>query len=253
MSLKDLLSKINDVAKLNGISTPLICGGVPRDMVLKRNNDFTDIDLTTGDQGSLFLAKETAIGLKNMVSSYLVMPDGHARLIINDLKIDFSSNFKIPNIENYLQSKNINDPSSLLMEVYSRDFTCNSLLMSMDLSKIYDLNKQGIPDIKNKIIRTCLDPEISLGFDHKRIIRAIYLAAKLNFTLDPNLEEWIKNHPNLISSASVKKNYLVKKLSKSIKYNKDITVSYLDKLGLWPYLPPLSKLTEDIVSDVTRI
>jgi len=251
--IKELLVKINDIAKLNGISQPLICGGVPRDRVLKRNNDFTDIDITTGDQGSLFLAKETAIGLKNIISSYIVMPDGHARLIANDIKIDFASNFKIANIENYLSKKQILNPSSLLMEVYSRDFTCNSLLMSMDLSKIYDLTKQGVPDINNKIIRTCLAPEISLGFDHKRVIRAIYLAAKLNFNLDPELEQWIKNNPQTISSASVKKNYLIKKLSKSIKYNKETTFNYLDKLALWPYLPPFSKINQNIVSNLNRI
>lgn len=251
--LKQLLSKIDEIAKFNGITQPLICGGVPRDRVLKRDNDFTDIDITTGDQGSLFLAKEAAINLKNMVNSYIVMPDGHARLIVNNLKIDFSSNFKIPNIEDYLSEKGITDPSLLLMEVYSRDFTCNSLLMSMDLSKIYDLTKQGIPDIQNKIIRTCLSPEISLGSDYKRIIRAIYLAAKLNFKLDEEIENWIKNNPKAISSPSVKKNYLIKKLSKAIKYNKEITFSYLDKLNLWPYLPNFSKINESIVSNLNRI
>jgi hypothetical protein len=127
MKLSQLLSIINQIADQKGISTPFVCGGVPRDRILKKNNALNDIDLTTGDQGIHYLAKEVAIKLRSAKTSYLAMPDGHARVMLGDLKLDFSSNFRIPGIYEILQKKGIQDPTEMQMELYSRDFILQTI------------------------------------------------------------------------------------------------------------------------------
>src|ERR1035437_7731699 len=129
MKLSQLLSIISGIAREKDISEVFCCGGVPRDRILKKNNALNDIDLTTGDQGIHYLAKEVAIKLKSNKTSYLSMPDGHARVMLGELKLDFSSNFRVPGIYDILKKMGISNPTGMQMELYSRDFTCNALLM----------------------------------------------------------------------------------------------------------------------------
>ena len=96
-----------------------------------------------------------------------------------------SSNFNTPNITELLVKQGIKEPTDLQREMYSRDFTCNALLLDLDLKTVIDPTKQGVKDIHAKVIRTCLAPEITLTANKNRVVRAIYLAAKLDFDLDP--------------------------------------------------------------------
>jgi len=240
VKLTELLEIIRQIAEEKGLSDCLIVGGAPRDRLIGSVEKLNDIDLTTGDNGIHYLAKEVAIKLQSPTTKYLLMSDKHARVMIGDLKLDFSSNFNIKNIEGILKLMGIDNPTEMQKELYSRDFTCNTLLMSLDLKTIEDGTKRATKDIKNKLIRTCLPPEITLGQDNKRVVRIIYLAAKLGFTIDPNIIEWVNNNPSSLSN--VRADYLAKKIKKALAYNKEITIKTIDKLGLWPYVPPLPEL-----------
>lgn len=248
MRLSQLTLLIENIAKDKGISIPKIVGGIPRDKILKAQNDFTDIDITTGDNTIYQLVKEVASTLKIPNSKHLTFPDKHSRLYIGDLKLDFSSNFRIPNIEKELQKIGIKNPTNTEMELYSRDFTCNTLLLSMDLKNIQDITEKAIPDIKNKIIKTCLDPSITLGLDNKRVVRVIYLAAKLNFDIDKNIIEWIRANPNSLSN--VRHQYLVKKLAKAINYNKEKVQQLLTEMDLWKNTPNIKELNEYMIKNI---
>ncbi len=249
MTLTELLTLIQQVSIQYGISTPYICGGVPRDKVLNRVNDFNDIDITTGDTTIHHLAKETAIKLGSGVV-FRTMSDGHSRIIMGNLKLDFSSNFNVPGINHILREVGITNPTKMQSELYSRDFTCNTLLMSLNMDKILDITGLGVPDINNKILTTCLAPELTLGYDNKRIIRAIYLACKLKFDIDENVLDWISENPKLISN--VKLDYLVKKLKKAVLYDKEKTIALLDSLKLWKYIPIIPELNTE-ATDLSRI
>lgn len=236
MKLRELLADISRITKEAGISTAMICGGVPRDRVMGRFNNIADLDLTTGDKTVQYLAKELAILLgKSYSFDQKTMPDGHISLMLGNLKIDFSSNFITPDIDKLLQERGIDNPSDLDREMFSRDFTCNALLLDMSLKNLSDPTKQGIPDIQAKIIRTCLAPEITLTVNKNRVVRAIYLAAKLGFDLDPKLADWIKSNPTSIKLAS--QHTLIEKLNKAVEYDGDKTASLLTELGLWEQVP----------------
>lgn len=240
MKLSEILNHINQIAVDKGISMPFCCGGIPRDRMIKNPHPISDIDLTTGDQTIHHLAKEISIAFQGPETKYITMPDGHSRVYLGKLKLDFSSNFIIPGISIILKHRGIQNPSLLEQEMNSRDFTCNALLMSMDLKTITDPTGRGVKDIENKVLETCLLPSITLATDHKRIVRIIYLAAKLGFEPSERIVEWVKKHPAAFSS--VPANYLTKKLNKAINYNLDTTVRLLDQMNLFPYTPPLPPL-----------
>lgn len=240
MRLSELLHLIAETAQATGLSEPYLVGGVPRDKVLSKLHKFNDLDLTTGDSGIHYLAKEVSLALQPQPFSYQKLSDGHARILLGDLKLDFSSNFNVPNIEKLLAKLQIHQPNEMEKELYSRDFTCNTLLLSLDLKRIEDHTRRAMHDIQNKVLQTCLPPEITLGSDPKRVVRAIYLAAKLEFVLSNEVRTWIQNNPGaLVAPGS---GYVTKKLTKAFSYNSKITRDLLQELNLMPYLPPSSEL-----------
>ena len=84
--------------------------------------------------------------------------------------MDFSSNFNAPNIESLLVNKGIAKPTEMQKEMFSRDFTCNALLLSLDLKDLIDPTHQGFKDIKERMIKTCLPPEVTLTTNKNRVV-----------------------------------------------------------------------------------
>lgn len=248
MNVKEILSRIALLAKNKGLSEPFIVGGIPRDMVLNQINKIDDIDITTGDNDSHQLSRLAYQELKPYFPNhifYKTMEDGHSQLGLNRIKLDFSSNYRTPGIQRILQQAKAND-SEMMQELMSRDFTCNILLMTLDLKNIKDLTGLGIKDINKKLLRTPLPPYITLTFNKKRIVRILYLAAKLGFEVEPDIISWVKNHPEAITDG-VKPKYISKMLQKAMGYDADRTVKLLDKMGLWRVIPPTEKLMPYIV------
>ncbi len=242
MNLKDILENINLAHKQANTSMPFICGGVVRDKVLGRVDQIADLDMTTGDASVHVLAKQfaTIISQKYKIV-FKKMTDGHASVFIDDFKVDFSSNFVVPNIDVILKNKfGISDAPSIQKELYSRDFTCNALLMTLDLKTIYDPTQKAVSDIKNKILKTCLDVDTTLRSSPNRIIRAIELSAKLDFDVDPEIIQWIANNKDVVKECEV--SYVSKNLSKAVKYNEARTESLLNKTNLWDHIT----ITQDL-------
>lgn len=232
---------MEDISNKQGISTVFIVGGTPRDKVLGRLDRIADLDITTGDKTIDYLAKEVSIVLgKQYNISVKTMKDGHSSIFAGDLKLDFSSNFNVPNIDTILKNMGIKNPTNMQKELFSRDFTCNTLLMGMDLKTITDPTGRGFKDIKEKKIRTCLAPEITLSSNKNRVIRAIYLAAKLGFEIDDDIINWVKKYPDSVRIASP--NTLTEKLNEAIDYDTEKTVKLLNMMNLWDHVPLSEKL-----------
>jgi len=236
MKLRELLQLIQKVQQKIGVSKPYICGGIPRDRYMKQLKNVSDLDLTTGDDSIQYLASEVSSFLKkkyNITSK--THEDGHASIHLGSFKMDFSSNFNVPGIDQILIKTGIDKPTTLQKEVYSRDFTCNSLLLSLDLKELTDLTKRGQKDIDKKIISTCLPPEITLVSNKNRVIRAIYLASKLDFDIDPKIIEFVQKNPTSVKIASNKT--LVEKLNNAFEKDADKATYYINKMGLWEHIP----------------
>jgi len=241
MNLTETLSQISKISSDNKLSECFVVGGLPRDKVLGQAEKIDDVDLTSGDDNIHYLAKEVSIAFKGPNINYKLLDDGHAQIIIDGLKLDFSSNFNIPNVKNMLIKAGLKNPSSMQLELYSRDFTCNALLMTLDLKTISDPTGLGIQDIKKKLLRTCLPAAVTLGSDNKRVARILYLAAKLGFEVDSEIIGWVKLHPESLTKGSTSQ-YVIKKIKAACEHDIKKTVKLIGEMNLWNYVPVIDEL-----------
>ena len=236
MKLRELLNKMLVVQQKINSSVPCIVGGTPRDKYLNQLNKISDVDITTGDKTVDYLSQEFAIELKKQYNIIRkTMSDGHSSIFIGNLKMDFSSNFNAPGIDKILNDMGIAKPTSMQKELFSRDFTCNSLLLSFDLKNVIDPTNRGFKDIKDKTIRTCLAPNITLTTNKNRVIRSVYLAAKLDFDIDKSIIEYVKQHPESVKISTSKA--LSEKLNEAFKWNPDRASYFITQMNLWNYIP----------------
>lgn len=236
MKLRELLQQMTNTQQKIGSSEPFICGGTPRDRYLKHLENISDLDITTGDKTVDKLSEEFAedLSLKYNVIRR-TMDDGHSSIYIGSFKMDFSSNFNVPNVDALLLKQGISNPTEMQKEMYSRDFTCNALLLSLDLKNLVDPTHHGFKDIKEKMIRTCLDPEITLTTNRNRVVRAIYLASKLDFNIDPKIVEYVKKYPKSVKISTEKA--MSEKLNEAFNRDGDKAAYYVTKMGIWNEIP----------------
>jgi hypothetical protein len=250
MKLKNLLKLIDLVHQKYGTSTPYICGGLPRDKYLGKLVSAVDVDFTTGDKTVEKLSLESYKILKekfNIVRE--IKQDGHSSIYFKNMKIDFSSNYIVPYAEKFLKKLG-KKPSLLELESYSRDFGCNSLLLSLDFKDILDPTGQGKKDCNNKTIKTILPPAITFKPNPKtqnnnRAIRAIYLACKLGFDIDQAIIDYLSDNPVAITLSDPKS--LSKKLNQAYELDSEKTIYYLNKMNLWNYIPINNMLSDEVL------
>ena len=227
--VKDILLEVKRLAKDNGLSEPYIVGGLPRDKILHRIRKVEDVDLTSGDESIHHLAELTAQSFK---VNPIRFPDGHYQVYIEKIKYDFSSNYNSPDAKYFLEKAGVVNPSPMLLELFSRDFTCNTLILPLALRKIMDPTGLAIDDIKKKIIRTPLPPRITLRDDTKRVVRVIYLAAKLGFAVEDDIITWVKDHPEKIKE-EVSVGFAKRKLADATRADIRKTIQLMNAMNLW--------------------
>ena len=79
-------------------------------------------------------------------------------------------------------------------DCFRRDFTVNSLYHNISKDEDVDLTGMGLEDLKNKVIRTCSEPDIIFSDDPLRIMRAVRFTSKLGFEIDENTISGIVKH-----------------------------------------------------------
>ena len=174
------LKKVIKTIQKSKIDTYLV-GGYVRDLFL--NRDCKDIDfMTIGDPFDLV----NKISNENKLSSVKIFKNfGTASISNNNCQYEFVRARK----ESY--SRDSRNPSvsigSFKDDINRRDFTINSMAISINkkYGKLFD-NLNGLDDLKNKIIKTCDEPNKTFEDDPLRMMRAIRFATQLNFDIDPN-------------------------------------------------------------------
>jgi tRNA nucleotidyltransferase/poly(A) polymerase len=86
-------------------------------------------------------------------------------------------------------------------DAFRRDFTINALFYDISNFSIIDY-VGGLDDLKAGLVRSIGDPDVRLREDPVRMIRAIALAARLGFTIEPVLLDAIRTHRREITKSS---------------------------------------------------
>ena len=86
-------------------------------------------------------------------------------------------------------------------DAFRRDFTINALAYDIASFSIIDY-VGGLDDLRAGVVRAIGDPEVRLREDPVRMLRAVALAARLNFTIDPPVLDAIRTHRHEISHSS---------------------------------------------------
>lgn len=239
MNLKEILGILQDVADSNHLSTPYIVGGVPRNILLEKFDSLNDIDITTGNDDVHKLADLFA---RRLHVTPKIFNDGHRRIYVDNFQIDFSSHAIYDNIEKLIPD--IDQPTNIVKDSYSRDFTVNSLLIPLDFSTIIDPTGMGIDDIFNKKLRCPVDCNVVFRESPNRIIRAFYYAAKYNLEIADEVMKAIKNNLDLLDSVNSK--YSSRKITETLRLDPDM-IDILIESGVLKHIP----LTKSIVNLLT--
>ena len=86
-------------------------------------------------------------------------------------------------------------------DAFRRDFTVNALFYDIGTFSIIDYTG-GLQDLDARLIRSIGDPEVRFLEDPVRMLRAVVLAARLEFTIDPESLEAITRHKHEIARSA---------------------------------------------------
>jgi putative nucleotidyltransferase with HDIG domain len=124
--------------------------------------------------------------------------------------------------------------ADLIEDLCARDFTINAIAYNLRDESIIDPTEGG-KDLRAKIIRAC--SPTSLSDDPVRILRAVRLAAALDFHIEKNTRELMKQSADQLGRISPER--LRDEVFKILKGPKpDACIRALEMLGVLPYLMP---------------
>ena len=174
-----------------------LIGGFVRDHLLGREKA-KDIDIVAVGSG-IELAKAIKQKLPNAKPIQIFKSYGTAMVQWEGITIEFVGARK----ESYSrESRNPKIFSGTLEEdLKRRDFTINALAVSLNSKNIGKLIDpfNGLQDLKNRVIKTPLDPSITYSDDPLRMLRAIRFAAQLKFKIESRSLQAIKENVNRLS------------------------------------------------------
>ena len=219
-----------------------VIGGFVRDLLL--NRDFKkDIDIVAVGSG-IELALKVSQLLPKKPKVQVFKNYGTAMLRFEEIEVEFVGARK----ESYhFESRNpVVENGTLEDDQNRRDFTINALALSLNATNFGELSDpfNGLEDLKNKIIKTPLDPDITFSDDPLRMLRAIRFANQLDFEIEENSLQSITKNANRINIISGER--IVDEFNKILSTDKpSIGFLLLYKTGLLDLiLPELTALNQ---------
>ena len=212
-----------------------VIGGFVRDYIIKKSIP-KDIDIVVVGDGIEF-ANYVSKKIKNTPKVTIFKTYGTAMFRYNDLEIEFVGARKESYNENSRNPKVVT--GTLEDDQNRRDFTINSMAFSLNKKHYGALVDpfNGLKDIKNKLIKTPLSPEVTYNDDPLRMLRAIRFATKLNFEIDKSSLKSIESLSSRIKI--ITKERIVVELNKILLTDKpSIGFTLLEKCGLLKYILP---------------
>ncbi|MEI8224683.1 MAG: HD domain-containing protein [Bacteroidota bacterium] len=178
-----------------------VIGGWVRDCILKRDHPDKDIDIVVIGSG-IEIARKAARKINPGIKVSVFKNFGTAMFKNEEYNIEFVGARK----ESYDKGsrKPVVEDGTLEDDQKRRDFTINALAISINKETFGEFIDPfgGIDDLKKKIIRTPLDPDKTFSDDPLRMMRAIRFANQLNFKIEENTFNSIKENAERIRIVS---------------------------------------------------
>ena len=216
-ALKNPIFKIVQLASDELNYPTYVVGGFVRDFLLKRKKDKTDIDFVCVGNGMKLaklvthkLGKKATFKVFKNFGTAMIYYKGEDYEFVGARKESYRSDSRKPIVEN----------GTLEDDQNRRDFTINAMAIQLNTENYGTLIDpfNGQKDLKNQIIRTPLDADITYSDDPLRMMRAIRFAAQLNFTIeDKSLASISRNAERL---AIISQERITDELNKIILTNK---------------------------------
>ena len=170
---EDILKLIGEVC---GDRETYVIGGYVRDLIMGKKSK--DIDVVCVGSG-IELAKKVSTALMGKSQLNVFKNFGTAQLKVGDQEVEFVGARK----ESYRNDsrKPIVEDGTIKEDQERRDFTINALAIRLDSDHFGELVDpfDGVADIKRKIIKTPLEPNVTFSDDPLRIMRAFRFSAQL--------------------------------------------------------------------------
>ena len=176
----DIFKYVSEIsAKMN--MPAYVIGGFVRDCLLKRPSK--DVDIVVVGSG-IEIANKLVKRLGKNVNVSVYRNFGTAMVRYKDLEIEFVGARK--ESYNWDSRKPVVKRGTLEDDQNRRDFTINALAISLNPQNYGELVDpfEGKKDLKQKIIRTPLEPASTFSDDPLRMIRAIRFASQLGFKIE---------------------------------------------------------------------
>ncbi|MFW9852979.1 MAG: CCA tRNA nucleotidyltransferase, partial [Candidatus Thorarchaeota archaeon] len=231
------ITTINAIASKNEFSIAIV-GGFVRDLLLGNPSQDVDFIIFKGeiDTFTELIAQKMGgkIGKMNnqTLTTQIRFPDDVVFEFNTTRKEIYEFPSRIPEVE----------LGTIVDDLYRRDFTINAFIMFKD--KYIDIF-EGTKDLQNKIIKTTKIPTTVFREDYLRMFRAIRFACRLDFDIDDEVKDGIKE--NVTNILRVPKERILNELKLSLVSNPTNTFKLMVELDilstLFPEIPnvPLNK------------
>ena len=212
-----------------------VIGGYVRDFLIGKKSA-KDIDILVVGNG-IKIAENVAKKLKLKSKVTVFKNFGTAMFKYKNFEIEFVGTRKESYNKNSRNPKV--SPGSLKDDLNRRDYTINTIGISLNKNswgKVID-EFNGIDDLKNKVIRTPLEPKKTFSDDPLRMLRGARFASQLNFKIDKRSFDGLISEKDRIKIVSPER--ISEEINKIINTEKpSIGFKILESAGLLKIILP---------------
>ncbi len=184
---REAIRVVSRIAQLKGVPAYLV-GGHVRDLILERPSK--DMDFVCVGSG-IELASAVAAEFGHKASLNVYKSFGTAAIYFEGMEVEFVGARR----ESYRSEsrKPIVEDGTLQDDQNRRDFTINAMAISLNTADYGELVDPfgGLEHLKQRMIKTPLNPDITFSDDPLRIMRAVRFASQLGFDIEPDTYEGI--------------------------------------------------------------
>lgn len=214
-------------------------GGKVRDELLGLKSK--DVDYVAVPTDELFKYGYGAEQMFTVLLDYLHSERFEVFLVTEDcytIRAKFPEGYKYQGVADFVMARKevgyipgtrtpIVEPGNLYDDLSRRDFTVNAMAKDPNTGEIIDYF-DGMKDLESRILRTPLDPMVTLDDDPLRILRGIRFSITKNMHFTSELRRLIKDYDYISKMVVVSEDRIRDELCKCFKYNTFSTLHYLE-------------------------